>query len=439
MGVAATLMSLCLTGCTVAVGVSLAENTASTPASGASLSPEPMGSSSAVPPPLTPGVVPVPTVDPVVEAAAAKAAKAQRIAKAKRRAAARDAIKAAEAVKMAEAAKVERIARKQKAHRAVLERGITVANGEVSWRVNSSYRGTFADPDITYSQGVWYSFGTNTSNLRLPGLVSTNLINWTPIRDGNDDKYDPLASVGDWVTQKGGGQGLWAPAVAAMGGGWTVAYSAQQSTMQGERHNCIGLARSPRPGGPYHHLGAPLECGVASRMGVIDPDLYVDPQGRNWMLWKFSGINNHSPATIYIRRLNPSGTGWANGSSATPLITNDRSGWEGNTIENPAMVKDGKKYLLFYSANSYRSADYATGYAICKTPIGPCRKPSSQPLLSTLSTGHQGPGGATAFVSDGALRLMYHAWAPGRVDDLRRMHIATLTRSGRAVTLTHPG
>ncbi|MEJ7834039.1 MAG: glycoside hydrolase family 43 protein [Nocardioides sp.] len=302
---------------------------------------------------------------------------------------------------------------------------IDVVGETDSWRAGAAYNGIFADPDIVRHDGRWLAYATNTSHYRLPTLTSDDLTTWRPITDGDGRTFDPLPEVGDWVQGNNGGSGLWAPAVAKIGDGWTAAYSAQISTVAGQRHNCIGLARAEQPGGPFQHLGPPAVCAPESRLGVIDPDLYVDALGIPWMLWKFSGVHNSRPAAVFSRQLNPDGTGWAEGSETYEILTH-QGGWEGNTIENPSMVTFRGVTYLFYSGNAYTTDAYATGYAICAGPAGPCTRPSSAPLLDNATTGHLGPGGATAFVQGDSLRLAYHAWEPGQVNRLRRLHIAGL-------------
>ncbi len=302
---------------------------------------------------------------------------------------------------------------------------IRVTGVTTRWQPGASYQGYFADPDLVRDGDRWYAFATNTSHLHLPTLTSTDLTTWRPAVDANGQRYDALPRVGDWVQNRQGGGGLWAPSVARIGGGWTAAYSAQFTTLGGERNNCIGLARAPRPGGPYRHLGEPVACAPESRQGVIDPDLYLDPSGKPWLTWKFSGVHNRRPAGIFSRQLRRDGTGFAAGSQIYEILTL-AGGWEGNTIENPSLVQFRGVTYLFYSAHAYRGTDYATGYAVCEGPTGPCVRPSPDPLLSTATTGHLGPGGADAFVHDRSLRLIYHAWEPGQVGQLRRMRIAGL-------------
>lgn len=316
---------------------------------------------------------------------------------------------------------------------------VLVTGDSLAWAPGSTYAGTFADPDIVTHNGRWYAYATNTANVRLPTLVSDNLTQWKPLSTLDGDPYEPLRGLGAWVLYPDGGGTLWAPGVAPMGEGWTVAYSAHESNRGPIRHNCIGLARGPAPVGPFTAVSdRPLLCGNRSALGVIDPDLYTDPQGRHWLLWKFSGIAGRRPADLMIRQLNSTGTGWMPGSRSIPLLTHQAGGWEGNTIENPSMITFGGRTYLFYSANAYRDANYATGYAICDTPTGPCRRAKRKPLLSTARTapyGFTGPGGASAFTHDQTLRLIYHAWDAGQEGWLRRMHIATLKqkRSGRLV------
>ncbi|WP_170219450.1 glycoside hydrolase family 43 protein [Nocardioides litoris] len=300
---------------------------------------------------------------------------------------------------------------------------VVVDGAGEAWVPGSTYRGAFADPDVVRADGRWWAYATNTSGRHVPTLVSDDLRTWTALGP------DALPQVGPWVQGRGGGGGLWAPGVERIGDGWTLAYSAQYGVVGGQRHNCIGLARGTSPAGPFTHLGDPLACAPSSRQGVIDPDLYLDAEGRPWMLWKYSGEYRKRPAGIFSRQLNADGTDWAPGSQTFEILT-FQGGWEGDTIENPSMVTFRDVTYLFYSGNYWTSADYATGYAICEGPAGPCGRPSPLPLLSTATTGHPGPGGATAIVTrDGrreSLRLVYHAWEPGRVGSLRRMRVAGL-------------
>lgn len=313
---------------------------------------------------------------------------------------------------------------------------IAIAAGSEQWRVGAAYRGYFADPDILRHGGRWYAYATNTARLRLPTLVSRDLRTWTPLTDGSGRKVDPLQPAG-WVRSGGGGQNLWAPGVDKVGNGWTAAYAAPAGTSGGQRHNCIGLSRGPSPAGPFRPVGEPL-CYGQAQLGVIDPDVFVDDTGVAWLLWKFSGVVDRRPAGLFIRQLNRDGTDFAADSETRELLTLSER-WEGDTIENPNMVQFRGVTYLFFSGNSWENADYATGYAICAGPTGPCvRQNRGAPLLTTASTGNLGPGGATVFVDGASLRMIYHAW--DRVGRLRRLHIASLwQREDGTVEVIDPG
>lgn len=328
----------------------------------------------------------------------------------------------------------ERMAQKLPAQRRPTPVAITA--GSEQWQVGAAYRGYFADPDVVRHDGRWYAYATNTSHLRLPTLVSTDLTTWTPLSDGAGRKVDPLQPA-NWVRGGAGGQNLWAPGVDKVGNGWTAAYAAPAGSSSGERHNCIGLSRGPSPAGPFRPVGEPL-CYGQAQLGVIDPDVFVDDTGVPWLLWKFSGVVNQRPAGLFIRQLNRDGTDFAANSQTRELLTLSQS-WEGDTIENPAMVQFRGVTYLFYSANSWENASYATGYAICAGPTGPCvRQNHGDPFLTSASTGNLGPGGASAFVHDKSLRLVYHAW--DRVGRLRRMHVAGLwQREDGTLEVVDPG
>jgi hypothetical protein len=112
---------------------------------------------------------------------------------------------------------------------------------------------------------------------------------------------------------------------------------------------------------------------------------------------------------IWSRRLAPDGTSFAPGSAPSLLLATSQP-WEGNVIESPSMVRHRGRLYLFYSGNEHRSAAYATGYAECAGPAGPCTKWPGNPVLASRGN-RLGPGGASAFVdAAGGLRLAYHWW-----------------------------
>ena len=131
-------------------------------------------------------------------------------------------------------------------------------------------------------------------------------------------------------------------------------------------------------------------CYRKSALGAIDPDFFTDPAtGRHYLVWKNEGIQGVHPPRLMVRRLTASGTAFRPGSSARILVERDQS-WEGSVVENPSMIAYAGRYYLLYSGNAWASADYATGYAICEGPRGPCAKPRNRPLLRS-EAGVAGP------------------------------------------------
>jgi hypothetical protein len=225
----------------------------------------------------------------------------------------------------------------------------------------------------------------------------------------------------------------WAPTVTRLAPGrYVLAYSTQVAGLPG-RHMCISLATAAGPLGPFvDTTTAPTICPPN---GAIDPQVFVAPTGRPWLVWKL----DRYPPRLFTQPMNLTGTALLPGAPRR-FLARVAQDWEGRIIENPAMIRYRGRYYLFYSANNYATTRYAVGYLICRTWYGGCTRPRLRPLLAT---GGQiaGPGGATPFVDTlGRLRLAYHAWRAGSVgypsstDCLegplgcaqRRLYVATL-------------
>jgi beta-xylosidase len=280
------------------------------------------------------------------------------------------------------------------------------------------YRGNFADPTVWRVGSRYYAASTTIAALNLPTMTSTDLRTWTARQDGPSGSNDALPTPATWaqVRRSRDGRawaGTWAPSVLRIANGTFVAAYSVPRTSDGRR--CISLARSPGPMGPFTDSStAPLSCGAR---GEIDPQLFLD-RGSVWMLDKSAG----SPARLLVRRMNSEVTSMVPG--GVHVLLAPRKAWEGTVVENPAMIRYRNRLYLFYSANSWSTSRYATGYAVCRTVIGPCQRSSR-----LLSTGRylSGPGGATPFVDHaGQLRLAFHAWRVGDTTSQRRMYFATL-------------
>lgn len=310
--------------------------------------------------------------------------------------------------------------------------------GSDPFRAGQPYRGDFADPSVWRVGQRYYGVATTVAALNLPVMTSTDLRTWTtrPAPDANKPALnDAMPVPAAWARRQttSGARAwaaTWAPSVARIFTGASVlAYSVPRAS---DGRRCVSLARSASPIGPYvDNSSGPLSCGT---YGVIDPQIFADGSSY-WMLYKMEG----APDRILVRKMNRYATGFAVGSRNYTLLT-PHAAWEGSVVENPAMIRYGGRLYLIYSGNGYGTTRYATGYATCRTVIGPCKR-----RTRLLITGRYlaGPGGATPFLDTaGQLRLAYHAWQVGNVGyprttacvgtakgcAQRRMYVATLAR-----------
>jgi len=265
---------------------------------------------------------------------------------------------------------------------------------------NPVFAENFPDPQAIKADGAWWAYGTNGPRGNVPVLRSTDLVSWEPAGDAMPD----LASWAD------AGK-TWAPeAVRLPGGEYALFYTA---AAREAGRQCIGAAFSPVPGGPFRDTSSgPLVC-QRDQGGSIDASPYLDDAGRLWLTWKNDGNAVQQDTWLYSARLADDGRSLA--SEPTRLLSQDVP-WEGELIEAPFFYSHGGRLHLFYSANSFASADYAVGYATCESPLGPCAKAPENPVL-TSNEHAAGPGHISLVEKDGRTWMLYHAWQPDAVGE----------------------
>jgi beta-xylosidase len=283
--------------------------------------------------------------------------------------------------------------------------------GSDPFRGGAAYFGDFPDPTMMRVGSTFYAYSTTIAALNLPAMSSTDLRHWTarpPSDPSHPFQNDAMPTAASWAERRSTPAGrvfsaTWAPSVVRLGpGAFIAAYSVPRAS---DGHRCLSLARSTSPLGPFvDSTSRPLTC---LGRNAIDPQVFRD-RGAVWLLYKAAG----SPDRLMVRRMTASASGFGPASRNSALLS-PRTAWEGATVENPAMIRFHRRLYLFYSANNYRSARYATGYATCRSVTGPCTR-----VGRLLATGPYlaGPGGATPFLDPaGRLRLVYHAWRTGHV------------------------
>jgi hypothetical protein len=211
----------------------------------------------------------------------------------------------------------------------------------------------------------------------------------------------------------------WAPELHRVGD----RYVAYFTSVNGGNVLSIGAAWADDPLGPYTDRGGPL---VEHGDGVIDGNYFRDDDGRHYLFYKIDG-NAHGRATpIFVRELAPDGLSFAEGSSATQVLVNDRGTWEGGVVEASWTVRRDGTYYLFYSGNVYDSR-YRTGVARASSVTGPYEK-LGPPILGNDGR-WVGPGhGSVVRVGDEDW-FFYHAWnAAGGGHDAARGRFGLLDR-----------
>lgn len=275
-------------------------------------------------------------------------------------------------------------------------------------------RENFPDPFVIRHGNEYIGYATNRG-VNLPIATSPDLVRWRLLKDPRDPGklLDGMPVLAPWVRE---GR-TWAPEVIEAGGRWLLYYTAHHAAKD---RQCIGVAVAARPRGPFRDTSSePLVCQEALG-GTIDAHPFRDADGQLYLYYKNDGNNPKvlAPSRIWAQRLSANGLRLSG--AAVALVENDRH-WEWRVVEAPAMVRrpDGG-YTLFFSGNHYgweadqKLSNYATGYAQCEGPMGPCRDSPENPWLRSYSDIRgclSGPGHPTFVTSRGQSYIAFHAWA----------------------------
>ncbi len=259
--------------------------------------------------------------------------------------------------------------------------------------VGPAWNRDFPDPFILWTDQGHAAAATASGLLQVQGLLSPGLTDWT-------GPVEMLAEAPAWATP----YSTWAPALLRVHDGYLLYYTAE---VAGTDRHCISVARAATVDTPFVDVQAePLICPVAAG-GAIDPSPLRDDDGRLYLLWKNDGITLRRESAIWSQRLTDDGLDVAG--DPVRLIGTDQN-WEYPHVEAPSMVHVGADYWLAYSGNWWNQAAYGIGLAHCESPLGPCEKPFSGPIVAS-APGREGPGGGE-FFRDGSGRLLmaFHAW-----------------------------
>ena len=255
----------------------------------------------------------------------------------------------------------------------------------------------FPDPDVLATDGGYLAYATNGAGFNVQTAESSDLETWNVLSS------DALPSLPDWALP---GK-TWAPDVSEFAPGQYVMYFTAASKNPGLQ--CIGVATSTTPEGPFAPAGsAPIVC-PADEGGAIDPATFVDDDGTRYLVWKNDGNCCGLDTWLQLAELSADGTTLVG--ETTKLLMQDQA-WEGDLIEAPTLVKRDDVYALLYSANDYGGDAYATGYATAPSVRGPFTKGDGPLLTTEISDGrYLGPGGQDVVTAaDGSDVMVFHSW-----------------------------
>ena len=289
----------------------------------------------------------------------------------------------------------------------------------------------FPDPSILhdFATGDVFAYATNAAapgggllNTPVSRAANLHMAAWSA-------PVDALPQLPRWAR----GSYTWAPAIVHRAGEpYRLYFTARYGY---SNRPCIGVAISQSPTGPFTSTSQtkPLVCPIGEG-GAIDPSVFEEGDGSEYLLWKTDANCCQGAPTLYIQQLSQDGLSLAGPQSgdgpwllpdATPLIHADQT-WEGGVIEAPTLRKHDGRYYLFYSGGDYATNRYAIGYASAASLLGPYRK-ANDPILTSSMSGLQGPGGQDVFDDpDGETWIAFHAWQGVRPSRFRTLYFGHL-------------
>ena len=253
-----------------------------------------------------------------------------------------------------------------------------------------------ADPFVLFYEGKYYMYCTTENGQVLVGAndfatatpegdgiyvyVSEDLKSWT--------KHGYALKRGDSM----GDKWFWAPEVLEYRGRFYMVYASEEH---------IAIASADHPLGPFKQENKRwLREGKA-----IDGSFFVDDDGEVYLYYvRLDGQNR-----IYVAKMKKDLSEIEE--EYEDCLICAEAPWETLDCliaEGPFVIKHKGLYYLTYSCNHTRCIDYAMGYAVSESPLGPFKKFDKNPILKRneklVGVGHHSFFKAT----DGTLYCAYH-------------------------------
>jgi beta-xylosidase len=252
-----------------------------------------------------------------------------------------------------------------------------------------------ADPTIFLYEGTYYLYGTSgdSEQHKEKGFLvytSGDLKSW----EGPSGVNDGLAlKKGDAF----GDKGFWAPQVFEYNNRFYMAYTANE-------HIAIAVGDSPL--GPFTN---PSREALNAPVRQIDPFVFMDDDGRKYLYHVRLDQGNR----IFVAELNNDLMSIREEtlkeclSAELPWENMQQAEWP--VSEGPTVLKHKGLYYMLYSANDFRSPDYAVGFATSESPLGPWKKSEKAPIINKALLRQNGTGHGDVFTDEeGVLHYVFH-------------------------------
>lgn len=265
----------------------------------------------------------------------------------------------------------------------------------------------YADPTIYSEDGKYYLIGTRN---RLPFgfklLVSEDLKTW------KDTGVMPICKGKNVFGQKG----FWAPQIIKESDKYYITYTANEQTVIAESNSLVSNF--------YQKEIAPIDKSEKN----IDSYLFKDDNGKYYLYHvRFNKGNYIWVAEFDIVNKTIKKETLKKGFDCTEAWEKTSKYKSAPIMEGPTVIKIDGTYYLFYSANHFKSIDYAVGYATSSSPLGPWQKNNNSPIIHRSIVGENGSGHGDIFIdSNGDYNYVYHVHNSDSLVEPRRTRIVPL-------------
>ncbi len=265
-----------------------------------------------------------------------------------------------------------------------------------------------ADPFVLAGpEGRYYLYGSSREAGQFRAYSSRDLCLW------RDEGVVYRAGTSGWDEDC-----HWAPECHALDGSYALFFSANQrgKRREGQETFRIGVALAKHPLGPFEK---PLDRPIFDPgYPIIDANVFMH-RGQKYLYYSRCcyehRVGDLEESWVYGAPLKDDLSGVA---GEPALLLRPQQPWEGRSAaatgrrwnEGSFLYPVGNKFGMTFSANYFAQTEYAVGYALGESPLGPFEKSPGNPLLE--SRGEVVGPGHSCFVTgpEGRTYMVYHAY-----------------------------